>query len=214
MNQKPLKKRIHAGEEINIKRALMNSSHEQIRAMLSQDSYDLLYIDAQHEAHTDHDIIRICAAAEEMEVPVQMRIEHPRNAYLIGNYLDLGLLGIKVPEIDNRKTVLEAINAFYYPPIGKRSWGGAARYGIKEHGDRLEYADWWNKNGILGIKIESVKAVLNVHELAQTGVDYLDIGPNDLLFDLETSRHPYLKSLSDCIEYIKKELVDSHIRIM
>jgi 2-keto-3-deoxy-L-rhamnonate aldolase RhmA len=76
MNQKPLKKRIHAGEKINIKRALMNSSHKQIRAMLSQDSYDLLYIDAQHEAHTDHDIIRICAAAEEMEVPVQMRIEH------------------------------------------------------------------------------------------------------------------------------------------
>jgi 2-keto-3-deoxy-L-rhamnonate aldolase RhmA len=119
-----------------------------------------------------------------------------------------------VPEVDNRKTVLEAINAFYYPPIGKRSWGGAARYGIKEHGDRLEYADWWNKNGILGIKIESVKAVLNVRELAQTGVDYLDIGPNDLLFDLETSRHPYLKSLSDCIEHIQKELVDSHIRIM
>ena len=109
---------------------------------------------------------------------------------------------------------MEAINAFYFPPAGKRSWGGFVGYGIKERRDRLEYAKWWNKNGILGIKIESIKAVLNVRELAKPGVDYLDFGPQDLLFDLESQQHPYLKTIQDCVEHVKKELAGSHIRIM
>jgi len=213
-NQKSLKERIRIGEKINSVRIPMNSTQEQVLDTINQNSPDMLYIDSQHGAHTEWDIVRICSAAEELGVPVQLRIKHTRHAYLIGNYLDLGPLAIKVPEVEDEAVVIEAINSFYFPPVGKRSWGGPVGYGIKERPDRREYAQWWNKNGILGIKIESIKAVINVRELAKPGVDYLDFGGQDLLFDLESKQHPHLKTIQDCVEHVKKELEGSHIRIM
>lgn len=213
-NPKTLKERVLAGKKISIVRIPMDSTREQVQDTINEKSPDMLYIDSQHGAHTEWDIVRICQAAEKVGIPVNLRIKHTRHAYLIGNYLDLGPMAIKVPEVEDQETVLEAINAFYFPPAGKRSWGGFVGYGIKERRDRLEYAKWWNKNGILGIKIESIKAVLNVRELAKPGVDYLDFGPQDLLFDLESQQHPYLKTIQDCVEHVKKELAGSHIRIM
>jgi 4-hydroxy-2-oxoheptanedioate aldolase len=213
-NEKTLKERIRVGEEIKTLRLPMSSSREQVQEAIRQELCDLLYIDAQHGPVSEWDIVRICSAAEELGVPAQMRIRHLREAYLIGHYLDLGLFGVKVPEVEEEATVLEAINAFYFPPVGKRSWGGWVGYGIQERRDRLQYAKWWNQNGILGIKIESVKAVLNVSQLALPGLTYLDFGPSDLSFSLENSTHPRLKTVEDCREYVQAELAGSHVRIM
>jgi len=121
---------------------------------------------------------------------------------------------IKVPEVEEEETVVEAVDSFYFPPVGKRSWGGFVGYGIKDRRDRQEYARWWNNNGILGFKIESIKAVLNVRALAKPGIDYVDFGPADLSFNLECNPHPYLKTLQDCREHVERELEGSHVRIM
>ena len=213
-DQKTLKERSRAGEKINIVRIPMSSSREQVLEVIDQNPCDILYIDSQHGAHTEWDVARICSAVEELGVLVQLRIKHRRHAYLIGSYLDLGVFAIKVPQVEDEATVIEATNSFYFPPIGKRSWGGAVGYGIKGQSNRREYAEWWSSNGILGIKIESIRAVINVRELAKPGVDYLDFGPQDLLFDLETKSHPRLKTLEDCAEHIEREPEGSHIRIM
>lgn len=212
--QKTLKERIRTGEKIRIVRIPMNSNREQVLDTINQNPCDMLYIDSQHGAHTEWDIVRICSAAEELGVPVQLRIKHTRYAHLVGGYLDLGVFAIKVPEVEDEATVVEAINSFYFPPIGRRSWGGVVGYGIRGRSDRREYADWWNENGILGFKIESIKAVLNVHALAKPGIDYVDFGPADLQFDLETKSHPWLKTIEDCRAFVEKELEGGHVRIM
>jgi len=80
--------------------------------------------------------------------------------------------------------------------------------------ERREYAQWWNNNSTLGIKIESIKAVISVRELVKPGIDYLDFGGQDLLFDLDSKQHPHLKTIQDCIGHVNGELKDSHIRIM
>jgi 2-keto-3-deoxy-L-rhamnonate aldolase RhmA len=211
---KTLKSRIHAGEFINQVRLPNHSTTEQVQQAIQDTACDLIYIDAQHGAICEWDIVRICSAAEALGVPVQMRIKHLKEVYLIGHYLDLGLSGIKVPEVKDADTVTEAVNAFYFPPYGQRSWGGWVGYGIADRRDRLQYAQWWNQNGILGIKIESIKAVLAVRELAQPGVDYLDFGPADLSFDIETHPHPHLKTVEDCITFVKRELTGVDIRIL
>ena len=213
MSDQTLKERFHADEPINQMRLPNNSTVEQVQATAKESKCDLIYIDAQHGAICEWDIVRICAAAEEFDVPVQMRIKHLREAYLIGHYLDLGLFGVKVPEVKEVATVVEAVNAFYFPPFGQRSWGGWVGYGVQSRRDRLEYARWWNQNGILGFKIESVKAVLNIRELVIPGVDYVDFGPQDLSFDLETNPHPHLKTVEDCVAFVHKELKDVNVRI-
>jgi 2-keto-3-deoxy-L-rhamnonate aldolase RhmA len=213
-DQRTLKERFRAGENIKTVRMPMRSSREQVLEAIGEHACDMLYIDAQHEPHTDWDIHRICAAAEELGVPVQLRIVHRRQAHLIGHCLDLGVSAIKVPEVEDEVTVLEAIQAFYYPPIGRRSWGGWVGYGIQERRDRVAYAEWWNRHGVLGIKIESIRAVLNVRALVKPGLDYLDFGPSDLQFDLERSPHPRLKTLEDCVAHVKRELEGIDVRIM
>ena len=212
--QKTLKERIRTGAEIATVRIPLDFTREQVLETIQKNPCDMLYVDAQHGPHSEWDILRVCTAAEELGVPVQLRIRHRREAHLIGHYLDLGVFAIKVPEVADEATVLEAIQAFYFPPIGKRSWGGWVGYGIQERRDRRQYADWWNANGVLGIKIESIKAVVNVRELAKPEVDYLDFGPSDLQFDLECNPHPRLKTVQACIEHVRMELVDSHIRIL
>jgi len=221
-SQMSLKERIRAGEKISIVRIPMSSTREQVHGFLSEKPCDMLYIDSQHGPHSEWDVSRICKAAEEKGVPVQLRIKHTRHAYLTGSYLDLGPLSIKVPEVEEEAVVDEAVNSFYFPPVGRRSWGGNVGYGIPELPDDREqyaewrrgYAEWWNRNGILCIKIESIKAVLNVRSLAKPGVDCLDFGGEDLGFDMETNPHPHLKTMEDCVAFVRKELEGSHTRIM
>jgi 4-hydroxy-2-oxoheptanedioate aldolase len=142
-----------------------------------------------------------------------MRISHLNESYLIGHYLDLGLFGIKAPEVRDVSTVIEVVKAFYFPPLGQRSWGGWVGYGIQSRRDRVHYAQWWNQNGILGLKIESVRAVLTVRELIIPGIDYADFGPSDLAFDLETQTHPHLKTVEDCVAFVARELEGVDVRL-
>ena len=56
--------------------------------------------------------------------------------------------------------------------------------------------------------------MLNARALAQPGVDYIDFGPEDFGFDMETNLHPHLKSLDDCKAYVRKELEGIDVRLM
>lgn len=212
-DKKSLKQRIHEGEGIKIANAPTDATRSQLEDILSQDSYDLVGVDAQHSAYSEKDLVAFCAMAEELRVPTQFRIKHTRHAYLIGNYLDLGPLSIVVPQVEDESMVDEAIDAFYYPPIGKRSWGPKAGHGITARGDRLEYAEWWNNNGILCLQLESINAVANAKKLAKSGVDMLLFGPNDLQFDLEMyPDHPF-KTVDDCIQHVVRQMTDTHVKV-
>ena len=209
-----LKERYLAGEKINQSRISMASTREQVHETIANTGCEMIYIDCQHGPYTEWDISRICKAAEEKGVPVLLRIKHTEHAYRLGNYCDLGVFAIKVPEVETEEIVDKAINSFYFPPIGRRSWGGWVGYGIQERKDRVEYAKWWNENGILGFKVESLKSVLNIRSLVKPGITYIDFGPSDLNFDIESHDHPTLKSVSDCREFVQKELEDVNVPIL
>jgi len=212
-DKESLKQRIHKGEVIKIASASMGVSKSQLEDILSKDDYDLVGVDSQHSPLNEEKLVEFCGIAEELGMPVQCRIKHTRHAYLIGNYLDLGPFAIVVPQVEEESTVLEALDAFYYPPIGKRSWGGAARYGIKERSDRLEYAEWWNNNGILILQLESVNAVTNAKKLAKPGIDMLVFGAMDLSFSLESyPEHPF-GTVEDCIRHVMKQMEGTQVKV-
>ena len=210
---KTLKERFLAGEEIVQSRISMASTEEEVHQTIAETNCDIVYIDCQHGPYTEWDVVRICTAAEEKSAPVILRIKHTEHAYRLGNYCDLGVFAIKVPEVETEEIVDKAINSFYYPPFGRRSWGGWVGYGIEARKDRVEYAKWWNENAILGFKIESLKAVLNIRSLVKPGITYVDYGPSDLAFDLETRNHPVLKTVDDCRQFVRKELAGFDVSI-
>jgi len=208
-----LKERIHRGDIIVGVSVPMDIERGRLEDILSRDTYGFVTVDSQHGAFHEERLVAFCAMTEVMGIPVQFRIKHPRHAYLIGNILDLGPLSIEVPLVETEGVVDDALAVFYYPQVGKRSWGGSARYGIKGRDNRREYAAWWNSHGILCLQIETLTAVTHARQLAKPGVDCLTWGPSDLSFDLEAHpTHPF-QTVDDCLRHVLKQLEGTDIRV-
>jgi 2-keto-3-deoxy-L-rhamnonate aldolase RhmA len=209
-----LKQRIRDGEVIISLRISITTERSQLEDALAKGSYDLIYLDCQHTDFSEAQLVSFCAMAEELGLPVEIRIPHTRQAYLAGRYCDLGPAAILVPEVTSTTTVDEAIEFFYYPQQGKRSWGGAARYGVQGRSvDRLTYAAWWNESAVLGIQLESVEAIINARQLAKPGIDYVAFGPNDLEFSLEGHSHVPLRTTDACMRHVAEQLEGTGIRM-
>jgi 2-keto-3-deoxy-L-rhamnonate aldolase RhmA len=208
-----LKERIHRGDVVVGVSVPMDIERGRLEDILSRDTYGFVTVDSQHSAFHEERLVTFCGMTEAMGIPVQFRIKHPRHAYLIGNILDLGPLSIEVPLVETEAVVDEALAVFYYPQVGKRSWGGSARYGIKGRDNRREYAAWWNSHGILRLQIETLTAVTHARQLAKAGVDCLTWGPSDLSFDLEAHpAHPF-QTVDDCLRHVLKQLEGTDIRV-
>lgn len=215
-NEKTLKQRIHDGEIINILRVAIDIESHVLETALAQKSYDLLYIDGQHTAFSEQQLVNFCGMAEKLGRPAQMRIPHTRYTHLIGRYLDFGLSSVLVPEVVEESSVDEAIAYSYYPQIGRRSWGGSARYGLSSGiapTDRLGYADWWNHHVVLGIQLESVDAINHARHLAKKGVDYIAFGPNDLSFSLEGHPNFPLQTVDACMQNVADQLQGTGVKL-
>jgi len=174
-----IKQHIKDGDKVNHIKLPTNASREQVHELIAEHAPDMLYLDAHHSPVTEWDISRICQAGQEKDTPVMMRIKHAHPASLISGLLDIGVFSIKVPTVEDEATVDAVIDAFYYPPIGKRSLGGSNNYGEVDRKlgpDGSPYFEWWNNNAVLGFKLETLKGVLHARYLAKPGIDYVDFG--------------------------------------
>ena len=208
-----LKQRIQRGDIVIGVSAPIDATKSQLEAILGKDDYGFVNTDSQHAAFNEERLAQFCAIAEELDIPVQFRIKNTHHTYLIGNLLDLGPLAIEVPLVNSAAVVDDAIENFYYPQVGKRSWGGVARYGITGREDRLTYADWWNRRGILCLQVETIHAVTNARQFAKPGVTCLTWGPADLSFDLEAHpEHPF-KTVDDCLQHVLKQIDGTDVKI-
>ena len=213
MNDLNLKQRIRAGEILIGVSVPLDASESEMEAIISKDDYAFVFTDSQHGPFNEETLVRFCKASSNLGIPSQFRIKHTRHTYLIGNILDLGPVGIEVPQVETLETVQEAVRYFYYPQKGGRSVGGTARYRVDERPGRTEYGSWWNQTGFLSIQMESLRAVTTVSQLAIDGVDCLTWGPNDLLYDIEAHpKHP-LQTVDDCVKHALDQLQGSQTRI-
>jgi 2-keto-3-deoxy-L-rhamnonate aldolase RhmA len=213
--EKNLRARIAAGEEIVAMRADIDLSKDQLAAAWAGGKYDFVWADAQHSAYSDHLLVSFTGAAEQLGIPVQLRIPHTRDAHKVGRFFDLGIAGALVPEVMEAATVQDALDFGYYGPIGRRSWGGANRLGLRPRTApvaRPEYAAWWNQTVLLSIQIESVETVTNIARLARPGITHVTWGPNDLEFSLEVHPKYPLKSVDACMRNVADQLEGTGIR--
>lgn len=209
-----LKARIRNGEIVTALRTDIALDRSRLEGALGRGAYDFIYLDGQHTAFSEAQLVDFCAAAEDLGLPVQLRIPHTRDAYLAGRYCDLGPASILVPEVMLESTVDDAVQFFYYPQQGKRSWGGGARYGVRGKSiDRLQYAAWWNESAVLGIQLESVEGIVNARQLAKPGVDLVAFGPNDLEFSLEAHPQFPLRTFEACIRHVADQLAGTGIAL-
>jgi 4-hydroxy-2-oxoheptanedioate aldolase len=210
---KSLRQRMQDGEVLTAMRGSLSTSKAELAAMWATGRYDYIWIDSQHTPYSDQLLVDYCQAAGELGIDVQLRIPHTRQAHMVGRFLDFGLTAVLVPEVEEPETVDDAIAYAYYGPIGRRSWGGPTRKGFSQGVDRHEYSAWWNDTVVLGIQVESVEAVTNIHKLAKPGVSVVTFGPNDLSFSLEAHPGFPLQDVDACMRNVAAQLKDTGIRL-
>lgn len=142
--------------------------------------FDWIFIDTEHGAFSVQEATQLCLAALPTGVTPIVRV--CADAIDEGTRaLDNGALGIVVPHVNTAKQARRIAQAFRYPPLGHRSWGGPpAIYGFSAP-PVAEAQAAINDEIIVCAMIETPEAVTNAREIAAiAGIDVLLIGTSDL----------------------------------
>jgi 2-keto-3-deoxy-L-rhamnonate aldolase RhmA len=127
--------------------------------------YDFIWLEKQHEAITWEQVARMWRTCPGPAAP------GARVAYAdereIQHATDMGGLVIIVPTIDTVEEAQAAIDLTYFPPLGKRSFGGGQ--GPGEIWNRVPggYRQTWNDNVVLILMIETLEGVENARAIAR-----------------------------------------------
>jgi 2-keto-3-deoxy-L-rhamnonate aldolase RhmA len=149
--------------------------------------HDWIFIDTEHGAFSVQETTQLCIAALPTGVTPIVRVcagalDEATRA------LDNGALGIVVPHVDTAADAKRIADAFHYPPMGHRSWGGPpAIYGFQPP-PNAEAQAAINGEILTVVMLESPEAVRNADAIAAVpGVDVLFIGTSDLTAELGIS---------------------------
>jgi len=118
--------------------------------------------------------------------------------------LDMGALGIIVPEVQGRADVEAAIQAVKLPPLGERHSGGGARtrYGLVSAAD---YAAWAAEHITLSVQVETRPAVAEVDAIVTLpGLDMVQCGRGTLSYEYDVPGEQYHPTVME----IEKTIVD------
>jgi 4-hydroxy-2-oxoheptanedioate aldolase len=142
--------------------------------------YDWILIDCEHSPMSLESAQHLVMAAQLRGVTPLVRV-HQNLPEIILRYMDIGALGIMVPNLNSADDARRAVESVKYPPLGERGLAGvrAADYGVTA--PLGEYVKVANAETIVMGLIENKEGVKNIDEiLAVEGLDGINIGPNDL----------------------------------
>ncbi len=149
--------------------------------------HDWMFIDGEHGAFTTQETTQLCIAALPTGVTPIVRvcagaIDEATRA------LDNGAMGIVVPHVDTAADAKRISDAFHYPPLGHRSWGGPPAIYAYQPPGTAEAQAAINAEILTIVMLESPEAVRSADAIAAVeGVDVLFIGTSDLTAELGIS---------------------------
>ena len=152
--------------------------HPSIAEIMARAGFDWLTVDMEHSAITLQQAQQLIQVIELCGVIPLVRVGE-NNSNLIKRGMDAGAHGVIVPMVNTKEDAIKAVNAVKYPPVGTRGVGLARAQGYGLEFDK--YKNWVNKNSIVIVQIEHIKAVENLEDiLSVEGIDAFIVGPYDL----------------------------------
>jgi 2-dehydro-3-deoxyglucarate aldolase len=176
MNGPSLKSRLRSGQ-LTIG-SWLSFGFPPLCEIMAAAGFDWLVVDMEHtaigvaEAHQLIQVISLAGVVPLVRVPVNDPVP-------VKQVLDAGSHGVLVPQVNDLAAAKRAARSVYYPPRGERGAGlaRAQRYGLGFGA----YRDWAEKESILIVQIEHVRAVEHLEAmLALEEVDGFIVGPYDL----------------------------------
>ncbi|MFD7499827.1 HpcH/HpaI aldolase/citrate lyase family protein [Streptomyces sp. NPDC059850] len=163
-------------------------------ARLASHRFDWVCIDMQHGRYGHPELLEI-ARGRHPQTSADLVVRVPSAEFTgIGFALDIGAIAVIVPQVDSAESARAAVDAAFYPPLGRRSYGQIQPSWSAPAKDVAQA----NQDTVCAVMIESAAALENVEDIAAVpGVGMLFVGPYDLSLSLGTSVQNLLDDHSD-----------------
>ena len=142
--------------------------------------FDFVLLDAEHSPISAESCEQMVRAADCVNITPVIRVAMNIRQNIL-RYLDIGALGVMLPQINSKAEVENVIESVKYPPEGRRGLASvrAANYGIT--GSLGNYVKEANRETMVIVQVETMQAIDNLKEiLAVPGTDVIFIGPSDI----------------------------------
>jgi 2-keto-3-deoxy-L-rhamnonate aldolase RhmA len=172
--------------------------------------FDAVRIDMEHNPFDLHDVQMMVMMAERVGITPIVRTPGFDPAFIL-RLLDMGVQGIYIPHIDGAEAAQMAVEAVYYPPLGDRGMMGVSR--VAQYGKipLAKHIEQSNKEVLLAVMIEDLKALDEIDEIAGTkGIDLIVVGPTDMSRALGVTGQPNHPKLVATIERIAEAVRKSN----
>ena len=170
--------------------------------IMAKAGFDWLVIDMEHTAIDNDHCLNLIQIIESNGPSPLVRVG-ANDPLLIKRAMDAGAHGVIVPMINTAEDAKKAIDALYYPPVGRRGvgLGRAQDYGVGFE----EYKEWAKSEIIFIPQIEHIDGVNNLENiLSIERVDGFIIGPYDLAGSLGVPGKWDHPSVIEALETVNK----------
>lgn len=141
--------------------------------------FDFVRLDWCHAPFNINIIADMIRAAECQNIVPFIRLD--LDVQKISSVLEMGAMGIIVPDISTAEEARAVVNAAKFSPIGDRGMFSAVRKSGYGSIDAATFKKWSNEEIMVGIQIESLQAIENLDEiLSVEGIDIVLSGRQDL----------------------------------
>jgi len=142
--------------------------------------WDYVWFEMQHSTLTFAEVQKMIAACPGVKGAAPfIRMPDALEAN-VQKAVDLGVMGIVVPTVDDALEARDAARFSRYPPFGRRSAGGNTAGGFWSDAPG-GYRPGYNDNFLVVVMLETVESIINVDEIANTfGLDVVIQGNSDL----------------------------------
>lgn len=176
----PVKAKIAAGEAAL--GLFILSGNTMVMEACSTMPLDWLLVDGEASPVTDEGILHLFQSVAGSGVAPLVRA--PKlDQHAIEHLLDLGAWGVLVPKVSSPDEARAAVQAAYYPPLGRRGINPVRASGY--FGDVPGYLASANERTLCLVQIETREGLASADEIAAVeGVSGLFLGPGDMASEL------------------------------
>ncbi len=173
--------------------------------------FDFVIIDAEHGPISMENAQNMIRAAESVNITPVIRVGNNDEA-LILQALDIGALGIEIPQINSKPDAVRAVKSVKYSPQGERGVCRYVRAANYSSMDKFKYFESANKETMIIAHIEGVEGINNLSEiLSVPDIDVIFVGPYDLSQSLgipgEVNNSLVVEKMKEVVARCKKSKV-------
>jgi 2-dehydro-3-deoxyglucarate aldolase len=164
-----------------------NDPEKTVKALKDFD-YDFIMLDLEHSLIGKDTVYIYLRVARELDMPILIRPEE--NFANFRCYLDTGLNGLMLPQVDTVDQAVHAVNRAYLPPIGHRGSGiGTSPYLVDFQNYSevpfLALTEYINNNTAIFPQTESLEAINNLPDILRVeGITGTIVGCYDLVLNI------------------------------